>query len=125
MRFKVIVNHQAETPDGIIALEQGQVIELDKEEAIPMIEAGVITPIAKVAYRLYSEILGAFLWVVPDESCAKALRNLTEPIYTADEVRSLKGLSMEGLKAVHRAKTEFEDSRVESVEPVNISHSGN
>jgi hypothetical protein len=117
MRCKVIADYQAETPDGIVTLESGQVIELDKEEAMLMIQAGVITPIAKVAYRLYSDVLGDFLWVVPDESCARALRDVTEPIYTADEVRKLKGLSVEGLRAVHGAKTIFEDSRVESVAP--------
>jgi len=120
MRFKVIIDHHAETPDGVIPLEQGQMIELDKDDAIPIIEAGVITPTENVAYRLYSDVLGAFLWVAPDESSTQGLGDVAEPVYIADEVRKLKGLSPDGLRAIHRVKIEFKESRVESVEPVNI-----
>ena len=124
MKCKVIAGYQVETPSGIVALKQGQVIELDieldKEEAMSLIQEGVIMPITTVAYKLYSDVLGAFLWVAPDESSARHLRDVAEPIYTADEVRKLKGLSPDGLRAIHRVKIEFKESRVDSVEPVNI-----
>jgi hypothetical protein len=117
MKFRTIAETEIVTPDGTVPLSPGQIVELQKADAIPMLEAGVITPIAKLAYGLHSDVLGSFLWVVPDESCARALSDVTEPIYTAAEVRKLKGLSVEGLRAIHRAKIVFEDSRVGSVEP--------
>ena len=63
----------------------------------------------------------AYLWVVETDQDIKILRaaeNITAAIYTADEIQKLKGMDAEGLKAVHRVKEVFEDSRVETVNPV-------
>lgn len=70
-----------------------------------------------VAYRVYSEILQAYLWVVDTDEDMKALKasdKVTEAIYTHDEIRKLKGIDKEALKAVHRAKEIFQDSQVET-----------
>jgi hypothetical protein len=125
MKFRIVSETDIVTPNGTVSLNPGRIIKLDRNEAIPMIEAGVITPIAKVAYRLYCETLGAFLWVVPDESCALVLLDVTDPIYTLGELKRLKGLSMEGLRAVHLVKTEFENSRIESVAHAQGEHETN
>ncbi len=68
----------------------------------------------RIALRLYSEVLGVYLWVVKNDKDMRSLvaQGIAEAVYTADEVRKLKGLSVEGLKAVHEAKVIFENSRV-------------
>lgn len=118
MTFRVLQGIELETPEGIIVLSPGQVIRLSKEEAFPLIENGMIVPIWKTYYRIYSGILQAYLWVVETDEDMKALKateKVTEPIYSAHEVRKLKGMGKEGLKAVHRAKEIFQDAKVETV----------
>jgi hypothetical protein len=118
MTFNVLEYISIETPEGIITLSPGQVIRLSKEDAFSLIENRMIAPTGRVAYRIYSEILQAHLWVVDIDGDRKALRvseNVTEAIYTADEIWKLKGMDKEGLKAVHRVKNVFKNSMVEKV----------
>jgi len=72
----------------------------------------------KPAHRIYSDILGAYLWVVEDDHQADILRaseKPSEPIYTFAEARELKKLAKEDFKPVHLVKTIFADSKVELV----------
>jgi hypothetical protein len=119
MRYQVKKPFRVRTSDGDMELQPGQVITLSRENAVQLISTGKIIPTERVAYRIYSEILQAFLWVVDTDEDMKALRdkNINEPIYTADEIRRLKITSKEGLKTIHEAKQIFEDSKVEDDEP--------
>mgnify|MGYP001117279343 CR=1 FL=1 len=125
MRYRVLENFKVRTTGREVELQQGQIIQLDKDKAIPLIEAGKITPIERVAYKIYSELLGCYLWVVGDDEGADLLRSqgVTETIYTTDEVRKLKGLSKETLKKIHEVKTEIENSTIIDVRP-NGNNSG-
>ena len=71
----------------------------------------------RAAYRIFSDILQAHLWVVPGKEDMETFRKqgITEPIYTRQEIRKLKGVGAKELKAVHIAKEVFENSEVEEV----------
>jgi hypothetical protein len=71
----------------------------------------------RVAYKVYSEILQAYLWVVFDEKDTETLRSqdIKEAIYTDDEIRKLKSLDKESLKALHKVKEVFENSKIEQI----------
>lgn len=45
----------------------------------------------------------AHLWVVADEEDIEAFRSqgITEAVYTADEIRELKGIDSDSLKTLH------------------------
>ena len=118
MRYQVKKPFKVRTSDGEMELQPGQVLTLSSETAVQLVNSGKIIPIGRVAYRIYSEILQAFLWVVDTEKDMRTLRdrNITEPIYTADEIRKLKGINKEDLKKVHRVKEIFENSQVEEVQ---------
>jgi hypothetical protein len=118
MTFNVLEDISIETPEGIITLSPGRVIRLSKEEAFPLIENGMIAPSGKVAYRVYSEILQAHLWVVDTDKDIHSLRasqGVFEAIYTADELKKLKGLSSESLREIHKVKEVFENSNIEQI----------
>ncbi|MEW6110069.1 MAG: hypothetical protein AB1632_13025 [Nitrospirota bacterium] len=99
MRYQVKKQFRVRTSDGEMELQSGQVVTLSKEMAVQLINIGKIIPIGRVAYRIYSEILQAFLWVVDTDEDMMTIRdkNITEPIYTANEIRKLKGIK-ENLK---------------------------
>jgi hypothetical protein len=115
MRYQVKKPFKVRTSDGETELQPGQVVTISKEMAVQLINTGKIIPIERVAYRIYSEILEAFLWVVDTDEDMKSLRDrsITEPIHTADEIRKLKGINKEDLKKVHKVKEVFENSKVE------------
>lgn len=71
----------------------------------------------RIAVRQWSEVLQAHLWVVADDEDTKALRSqgIKEAIYTADEIRKLKGISKESLKKIHKIKEVFLESNIEEV----------
>jgi hypothetical protein len=119
MTFEVLKDFEAQTPSGILNLREGQRIRLSKEEAIPLIEAGKITPIEKVAYKVWSEVLGCYLWVVDTDQDLHTLRSqgIKEAIYTGDEIQKLKGLDKDDLKEIHKVKEVFENSKVEQIKP--------
>jgi len=115
MRYQVKKPFKVRTSDGEMELQPGQVVTLSKEMAVQLVNTGKIIPIERVAYRIYSEILEAVLWVVDTDEDMRTLkdRNITEPIYTADEIRKLKGINKEDIKKVHKVKEVFENSKVE------------
>lgn len=117
MTFNVLENINIETPEGLVTLNQGQTIKLSKEEAIPLIQDGLIQPIEKVAYKIYSEILQGYLWIVDTDADMHSLRGLsvTEAIYTTDEVKKLKGIDKDALKGIQTVKKVFEKSKIEEV----------
>jgi len=48
MTFEVLREFEAETPSGVLKLKEGQKVKLSKEEAIPLVEEGTITPLINV-----------------------------------------------------------------------------
>ena len=119
MTFNVLEDFSVETPEGLINLKQGQIIKLIVDEAIPIIEAGIIKPVKKVAYRVYSNILEANLWVVDTDEDIKSSRSkgigAGAPIYTQCEIQELKKLPNEDLKEIHMVKEIFLNSIIEEV----------
>jgi hypothetical protein len=117
MTFQVLEDVRIETPEGLVTLNQGQTIKLSKDEAILLIEAGLITPIEKVAYKIYSKILQAYLWVVDTDQDMHTLRSsgITEAIYTPDEIPKLKGLDKDTLKEIHQIKATFPESSIKEI----------
>ncbi|PIQ93489.1 MAG: hypothetical protein COV68_09655, partial [Nitrospirae bacterium CG11_big_fil_rev_8_21_14_0_20_41_14] len=75
----------------------------------------------RVAVKVWSEILHAYLWVVETDKDMHSLssQGASEAIYTADEIKRLKGLSKDSLEEIHRIKETFEDSRIEEIKPKN------
>lgn len=74
--------------------------------------------------KIASGKLGCDVWIAPDTEAAAWLKSegIVEGIYTAEEVRMLKGTSLENLQAVHMAKTSFEGAEVVRVsKPGKIS----
>ena len=63
MKYQVLDTFTVKTSQGEIELQPGQVITLPHETAIKLLNEGKITPVEKVAYKVYSEILQAHLWV--------------------------------------------------------------
>jgi hypothetical protein len=118
MTFRVLTDFEVETPSGALTLKEGQKVKLSKEEAIPLIEEGKIVPIEKVAYKVYSEILQAHLWVVVDtDQDMHYLRSqgISGAIYTGDEIEKLKSLGKDSLKEIHKVKEVFPESIVEEL----------
>ncbi|MDA8163288.1 MAG: hypothetical protein M0022_10380 [Desulfobacteraceae bacterium] len=118
MKCQVLEPFKVRISQGEIELQPGQIITLDKDKAIKLLKEGKIIPTNNIAYKIYSNILQAFLWVVDTDDDMWALKKegVTDPIYTADEVRKLKGISKEGLKRVHRVKEVFEGSKVRNMQ---------
>jgi len=117
MTFEVLKEFETETPGGTFMLKEGQKVRLSKEEAIPLIQDDLIQPIEKVAYRIYSNILQAYLWVTEDDKDRETIRasqGVSEAIYTADEIKKLKGMD-KALKVIHKVKEVFEDSKVAEI----------
>ena len=118
MKYKVLDRFKAKTSEGEMELQPGQVITLPHDKkAIKLLNEGRITPIEKVAYKVYSEILLAYLWVVETNEDMHSLRSqgISEGIYTADEIKKLKGLSRDSLKEIHKVKETFEKSKITEV----------
>ena len=118
MKYEVRELFKVKTSQAEIELQPGQVISLIDERAFKLLSGGKITPVEKIAYKVYSQILQDYLWVVSDEGDMRALRasvNVTEVIYTAAEISKLKSMDKEGLKAVHSVKEAFPKSTVENI----------
>jgi hypothetical protein len=64
MRYQVITSFRVDTDQGEIELLPGQIINLAQCKASKLLAEGKITPAERVAYKVYSEILHAHLWVV-------------------------------------------------------------
>jgi len=117
MTFQVLKDFEAETPAGTLTLKEGQKVKLSKEEAIPLIQDGFLQPVERVAYKVYSEILQASLWIVDTDQDLHSVRSqgITEAVYTNNEIRELKKLSNEDLKSIHKVKEIFPKSNIEEV----------
>jgi hypothetical protein len=115
MTFEVLKEFETETPEGTFMLKKGQKVRLSKEEAIPLIQNGLIQPIEKVPYKVYSEILQSNLWIVETDQDMHSLRSqgITEAIYTADEIKELRKLSKEDLREIYKVKETFPESTIE------------
>ncbi|OGW36958.1 MAG: hypothetical protein A2Y97_10155 [Nitrospirae bacterium RBG_13_39_12] len=117
MKYQVLEAFKVRTSQGEMEPQPGQVITLPHDKAIRLLNEGKITPIERVAYKVYSEILQAYLWIVDTDQDMHSLRSqeVSEAIYTADEIRKLKGGEKDSLKAIHQVKEVFEDSHVDEV----------
>lgn len=84
MTFNVLEDISIETPKGLITLNQGQMIKLPRDEAIPLIEEGQITPVDKSLF----------------EKRFKALEDkLGRYAVTSDEIKAHKPEFYEGIQA--------------------------
>jgi len=86
-------------------------------EKSPPFQAGEIMKEVKplrVAVKIYSTILGGYLWVVQDRERWPHMEGGDVPLYDAQEIRELqeKNPSKEELKAVHEIKKVFKGSTV-------------
>lgn len=116
MKYKVLDSLKAQTDRGEMELQAGQIITLPYDKALRLLNEGKITPIERVAYKVYSEILQAYLWVADTDEDMHSLRAKgIKAIYTGDEIRKLKGLGKDSLKEIHKVKEAFEGSRVEEI----------
>jgi len=118
MRYKILDNFKVKTSKGELELQADQVITLPKDKAISLLNEGKITPIDKEPYKIYSEILQAYLWIVETDQDMHS-EGVSEAIYTHDEIRKLKGISKDSLKEIHKVKEVFENSKVAEVKKVD------
>ena len=112
---KVIKNFEVDLPGGSLLLKQGQTIKLSYKEAFPLIKNKFITPLDRLIYRIYSEILGCHLWIIETEQDLHYLRDYqgtSEAVYTTDEIKKLKSLDKDSLKHLHEVKDIFPGSRI-------------
>lgn len=117
MKYKVLDRFKAQTTQGEMELQVGQVITLPHDKAIKLLNERMIKPVEKVAFKIYSEILQEHLWVVETDQDMKALRSQgnTEAIYTLREIPELKKIPREDLKAIHNIKETFPESTIKDV----------
>lgn len=117
MKYQVLELFKVKTSQGEMELQPGQIITLPKDKAIKLLNEGKITPIEKVAYRVYSEILQAHLWVVDTVEDMHSLRSqgIAETIYSHDEIKELRKLSKEDLREIHKVKEIFPESTIEEI----------
>jgi hypothetical protein len=71
----------------------------------------------RIAVRIYSEILGAFLWVVygPEDIAALRAQGIAEAIYSGEEITKLQGVPKEAVKTIHEAKEIFPMATIEEI----------
>ncbi len=117
MKYKVLDSFRALTSEGEMELQPGQVITLPHDKAIRLLNESKITPIGKVAYKVYSDILQTTLWIVDTAQDMGNLRSqgIKKAIYSHDEIKKLNGLSKDSLKEIHKVKEVFENSKVEEI----------
>lgn len=117
MKYKVLDSFKAQTDKGEMELQAGQIITLLQDKAIRLLNEGKITPIGRVAYKIWSEILQAYLWVVDTDQDMHSLRSqgISGAIYTGDEIEKLKSLGKDSLKEIHKVKEVFPESIVEEL----------
>ena len=86
-------------------------------ERLKTLYAEALSARRKVGVKVYSEILGCYLWIVRSDEDMHFLRSqgVTETIYTQDEIRRLKGLDRDSLKEIHKVKEAFPESKVEEI----------
>lgn len=123
MEFRVADQFEAKTSKGeTLTLEPGQTVTLPHDLAIKLLNEQRITPVGRVALKIYSELLDAELWVVATDSEAQALQaeQITDiATYTASEIRELQGKPVDHLQIVNDVKGVFDNSRVISSEHIS------
>jgi len=117
VKYQVLEAFKVKTSQGEMELQPRQIIALQSEKALKLLSEGKITPIEKVAYKVWSEILQTYLWIVDTDEDMHSLRSqgISEAIYIAEEIKKLKGMDKEGLKAVHQVKKVFPESSIEEI----------
>lgn len=126
MRFITLIPLKLKNAEGLIELKKGDTFEpTNLEKILPLIESGKVRPAEKAAYKIYSEILDAFLWICETGADKQKLQKegITEPIYTGAEIAGLKKLpkddnSAQVLNCIHRIKSTFEGST--KIENINL-----
>ena len=71
--MKCLVLEPFQTKRG--EMPAGQVVSLSKEAAIRLINEGKVEPLDRIAVKIYSSILGAYLWVIQDKADGEALKS--------------------------------------------------
>lgn len=114
MRYRVLETFKVRASQEEMELQPGQVITLPHDKAIRLLNEGKITPVERVAYKVWAEILQAYLWVVETAQDMHSLRyqGVTEAIYTADEIKKIRGISKDSLKEIHKVKEVFPGSTI-------------
>jgi len=118
MKCQVIEFFKVSSSKGVLEFQPGQVVILPEETAQKLLSLSKIAPIEKGAYRAYSTILNANTWIVKGRKELQALRSsqdISEPVYTADELILLKGIDNDALEVIKNVKEIFELSTVEEV----------
>ncbi|MEW6215334.1 MAG: hypothetical protein AB1478_09085, partial [Nitrospirota bacterium] len=89
----------------------------DALENIRLLYIEALFKCRKIAVKIYSESLGCHLWIVETDRDIQSLRSQgkVEPIYTADEIKMLKGVSEDSLREIHKVKGEFPGSLIEEL----------
>lgn len=124
MKYKVLDSFKALTKEGEMELQTGQLVTLPHEKAIKLLNEGKITPVEKISYKVYSEILQGYLWVVDTDKDLHSLRSqgVSEAIYTADEIKMLQGMDKDSLRTLHRAKETFPESTIKEITKKENKH---
>ena len=117
MKYQVVNSFRVKTSQEEMELKPGQVVTLPHEAAIRLLNEGRIKPIERVAYKVYSEVLGEDLWIVDTDADMHSLRDQgkTDVIYTFDECYRLKGLDKSSLRELHAVKKNFDKAVIREV----------
>ncbi len=117
MKYLVLEPFAVKTSQVKKELQTGQLITLSTDKALRLLNEGKITPAERVAYKVYSELLQAHLWVVETDQDMHSLRTqgISEAVYTRKEIKELRKLPKEHLKAIHEAKELFPLSSIEEI----------
>lgn len=117
MKYQVLDTFKVKTSTGEMELQAGQIITLPYDKALRLLNEGKITPVERVAYKVYSELLEGYLWIVETDQDMHSLRSqgISEAIYTHHEIRELKKLSKEDLKEIHKVKEVFPISTIAEI----------
>jgi len=116
MKYKVLDSFRARTSGGERTIPRGQIVTLPKQLAMRLLNEGKIAPAEKMAFRVWSEILQAYLWIVETDQDMDAISELKgETINSFDEIKEMRKLSPEGIKQIHEVKKVFQGSKVRNV----------
>ena len=116
MKYRLLDTIKAKTKQGELELYPGQVITLPREAAIKLLNENRIKPVERVAYKVYSEVLGEDLWIVDTDEDKTYSRSegieAGAPIYTNREIQELKKLPKDDLIEIHMVKKIFHKSKI-------------
>lgn len=112
------------TPSGPREYKPGQIFEAPEDKARPFIERGLIRPVEEcpddplhlhpksIVIRIRSKVLGEDVWLASNVTARDHLKCEGLAVYLPEEIRHLKGLSKDNLRAINEAKKVFEKARV-------------